>query len=144
VQKELARFQEWIKLSMANKKDASVSPQAWARCKKSADILRFLMISLKERMQILDKNFESFWGNINRASFESLRTVIEGSHTSLGANICTLLVKIRAWGEVFPDNDVGGPIKRSTFVITEIEPGLERLMMIENDARKKSGLTPLG
>jgi hypothetical protein len=95
-------------------------------------------------MQILDKNFESFWDNINGESFENLRTIIEASHTSLGANICALLVKIRAWGEVFPDNDIGGPIKRSTFMITEMEPGLERRMMIENDARKKNGLTPLG
>ena len=143
LQKEMQRFQEWIKASQANKKDASVSPQAWARCRKCADMLRFLAISLHERMQILDKNFENFWKNINKDSFVSLRKEIEENHTSIGATICTLSVKLRAWSEAFPDNIVGGPIKRSTFVITEMEPGLERLMLVENEARRKSKLTPL-
>lgn len=142
--KGMSRFQDWIKISQANKKDTSVSPQAWARCRKVADIMRFLAISLRERMQVLDKNFENFWKNINKQEFNNLRGGIEESHTSIGAALCTLSVKLRAWGEAFPDNDVGGPIKRSTFVITELEPGLDRLISVENEARRKSGLTPLG
>jgi hypothetical protein len=139
---QIERFLFWTS-ELKSHRDVSSSPRTMASCKKVEDSLRYISMSIRERLQRFQKGFELFWSDINKTSFNNLRQQIEENHASMGAVLCGLLVKMRGWTKEFPDNSVGGPAKKIKYVMTELEPGIERLKILENDARARLGLSPL-
>jgi hypothetical protein len=108
-----------------------------------ATLLRNLFTSTRDRMNKFKGSFESFWRDMNPTSFGRLRGQIEDNHDTMGAVLCGLGVKMRNWSSAFPDNTSGSPSTRIAYVTAELEPGLDQLMAIENDARVKLGLPKL-
>jgi hypothetical protein len=133
------RFLVWIK-ELREHKDVASSPQTAQSCRKVDEAMRFLVMSIRERLAKFELNFETFWKDINRQSFTRLRGQIEENHSSMGAVLCGLGVKLRGWGKEFSENNIGGPQKRAKYVVTDLEPGVEKLKVLETDARKKLGL----
>jgi hypothetical protein len=139
---EIERFLTWIH-ELQQVRDVKSSPRTMTSCKKTEETVRQLTISVRERMSQFNKAFHMFWNDINKESFVLLQKQVEENHDGMGAVLCGLLVKIRTWSYEFPDNTVGGPMKRATFVMTEIEPGLDKLKDLENLARRGLGLPPI-
>jgi hypothetical protein len=137
---DINRFWLWLG-DLRTQREVASSPRTLASCKKVEDSLRFLSTSIRERLAKFQNGFELFWGDINKQSFMKLRSDIEENHAGMGAVLCGLVVKTRNWSLEFPDNAVGGPQKRAQYVITELEPGLEQLKLMENEARSRIGLT---
>jgi len=137
---DINRFWLWLS-DLRTQREVATAHKTLASCKKVEDSLRFLSTSIRERLTKFQNGFEGFWGDINRPSFEKLRSEIEENHAGMGAVLCGLVVKMRNWSHEFPDNAIGGPLKRSQYVITELEPGLEHLKTMENEARARIGLT---
>ena len=138
----IIRILIWID-ELRHHRDITSTPQTLSSCKRTEDALKFLSTSLRERLGRLQYSFETFWKDINQQSFLNLRQQIEDNHASMGAVLCGLVVKLRNWEKTFPDNTVGGPVTRAKFVVTELEPGLERLKTLENVARMRLGLIPI-
>ncbi|MFN7113305.1 MAG: hypothetical protein ACK4PK_02995 [Alphaproteobacteria bacterium] len=139
---EIERFLQWIG-ELQQHRDIKSSPRMVNACRNTEDIVYKLTVSVRERMSRFNKAFHMFWSDINKDSFEQLRKQIEENHDGMGSVLCGLLVKVRSWSYEFPDNTVGSPAKRVTFVMTEIEPGLDKLKFFENEARKSIGLPPI-
>jgi hypothetical protein len=133
------RFLVWIK-DLQKQRDVTSSGQTVNSCRKVEENLRFLSTSMKERLNLFNAGFETFWVDINRRSFDDLRNQVEENHNSMGGVLCGLIVKMRNWAVEFPDNNAGGPQKRIKFVVSEMEPGLDKLRQLELDARKTLGL----
>jgi hypothetical protein len=133
------RFLAWVK-ELRDHKDVASSPQTAQSCRKVDEAMRFLIASIRDRLSKFEVSFEMFWKDINRESFATLRKQIEENHASMGAVLCGLGVKLRGWGKAFPDNNVGGPQKRAKYVVTDLEPGVEKLKAQEMEARRKLGL----
>lgn len=136
---EIERFLGWLKV-LREHKDVASSPQTAQSCRKVDDAMRYLVGSIRERLLKFHTSFEDFWRDINKNTFAALRGQIEENHSSMGSILCGLGVKIRNWSKEFPDNDVGGPQKRAKYVVTEMEPGIEKLRTLEAEARKKLAL----
>jgi len=139
VSPDIERFMIWIH-ELRTHRDTVASPKAAALCREVEETLRFLSGSLKERLAQFQTGFEKFWGDINRASFQQMRTQIEENHASMGSVLCGVIVKMHLWKKQFPDNNIGGPVTRLKFVTTELEPGLARLRELETEARQRLGL----
>lgn len=139
---DIDRFLIWTRELRAHR-DVSSSPNTANACKKAEETLRDVSGSIKERLARFHESFETFWRSINRASFDHLRGEIENNHTSMGSVLCGLVVKVRNWSAEFPDNTVGGPSTRAAFIMTEIAPGVEKLRLLENEARQRLGLPPM-
>lgn len=139
VQKDLERFLKWIK-ALQETREVTSNPRTLNSCKKVEDTMKFITASITDRLNRFQKGFEQFWGNISKESFEQLKKQVEENHASMGAVLCGLLVKVRAWAKDFPDDNVGSGAKRAQFVTTELEPGLEKIKILETDARKRLGL----
>lgn len=137
---DINRFWLWLG-DLRTHREVSSSPRTLASCKKVEESLRFLSTSIRERLSKFQAGFELFWGDINKESFGKLRQEIEENHAGMGAVLCGLVVKMRHWSAEFPDNAVGSPAKRSQYLVTELEPGLEQLKVMENEARTRIGLT---
>jgi hypothetical protein len=137
---DINRFWMWLG-DLRNRREVTASPRTVASCKKVEESLRFLSSSLRERLGKFRGAFEMFWEDMNRDSFMRLRRQIEDNHVGMGSVLCGLVVKMHSWAETFPDNAMGGPATRAQYLISEMEPGLEQLKAMENDARIKIGLT---
>ncbi len=138
-QPDVDRFLLWMQEVRASREAAS-SPSTIARCKQVEDILRFLANSIRARLAQFQDSFELFWTDINRQSFLQMRRQIEENHSSVGAVLCGLVVKMEMWKKEFPDAAVGGPSARIKFVLTEIEPGILKLRTLEQEARRALGM----
>lgn len=139
---EIERFLSWI-VELQQVRDIKSSSRTMNSCAKTEEHVRQLTASVRERMSRFNKAFHAFWANINRESFAQLQQQVEKNHDGMGAVLCGLLVKVRTWSYEFPDNTVGSPMKRATFVMTEMEPGLDKLKQLENTARRSIGLPPI-
>jgi hypothetical protein len=137
---DINRFWMWLG-DLRTRREVMSSARTVASCKKVEESLRFLTSSIRERLGRFRGAFEGFWGDMNSNSFERLRKEIEDNHVGMGAVLCGLVVKMHHWSQAFPDNEVGGPATRAQFLVSEMEPGLEQLKAMENDARARIGLT---
>jgi hypothetical protein len=140
---ELNRFWLWI-ADLKNQKEVSSSPGSMARCRKVMGMMRFLFISTRERLTQFRGAFDVFWDDMNPGSFAKLRRQIEDNHTSMGAVLCALGVKMRDWSQVFPDNRSASVAQRIQYIMAELEPGLDKLMGMENRAREQIGMKAAG
>lgn len=137
--RDIDRFLLWMGELRAHR-DTAASPKSAAQCKQVEDLMRYLSNSIRERLRHFQKGFQTFWADINPASFEQMRLQIEANHASMGSVLCGMIVKMNAWKKAFPDNTSGGPSTRLKFVVTELEPGLAKLKDLEVEARRKLGL----
>jgi hypothetical protein len=137
---DIARFWMWLG-DLRSQREIMYSSRTVMACKRVEESLRFLAGSIRERLARFKTSFEVFWTAMNRDSFEKLRRNIEENHVGMGSVLCGLVVKMHHWAHVFPANDIGGPATRAQFLVAEMEPGLEQLKMMENDARLKIGLS---
>lgn len=139
---DIDRFLFWIHELRAHR-DVTNSSQTALSCRKVEETMRFLSASIRERLMHFQMGFETFWGDISHESFEKLQQDVAANYASMGAVLCGLIVKMSSWAREFPNNTVGGPSTRIKFVIADLEPGLDFLKEMENDARRKLGLTPV-
>ncbi|MDE1152119.1 MAG: hypothetical protein PW788_06220 [Micavibrio sp.] len=137
---DVSRFWLWLN-ELRNLREDATSPRTLASARKVEESLRFISGSIRERLAIFQKGFDLFWTNISKESFAQLQKEVEENHAGMGAVLCGLVVKMRNWSQAFPDNDIGSPAKRAQYIITEMEPGLEQLKLLENDARGRIGLS---
>lgn len=136
---DIDRFLLWVYEAKSHR-DVMSSPKTLAHCKQVETAVRFLSMSIRERLEQLHASFEHFWQNINSKSFADLQRQIEENYASMGSVLCGLVVKMTRWRKEFPDNTKGSPVTRATFVISEMEPGILHLKDMENEARKRIGL----
>ncbi len=139
---DVDRFLFWVQ-DLRARRDTSASPKAATQCKEVEEMIRFLSNSIRERLAQFQYVFETFWKDINVATFHQMRQQIEENHASMGSVLCGLIVKMHLWKKEFPDNNVGGPSTRLKFVMTELEPGLDKLKALEIEARKRLGMKPV-
>lgn len=135
-------FFSWIHQTRTQREIMS-SAKMMAACESAEHVLQFINMSLHERLEKMQRNFTVFWNDINRSSFQKLQNEISDNHQSLGAVLCGLIVKMRTWEKEFPTANSGGPQQRAKFIVSELEPGLEKLKLLEQEARKKLGLTEI-
>jgi hypothetical protein len=137
---DINRFWLWLG-DLRSRREVISSPRTMTACRKIEESLRFLSSSIRERLGRFRGSFEVFWDDMNPQSFDKLRREIEDNHVGMGAVLCGLVVKMHGWSHAFPDNEQAGPATRAQYLISEMEPGMEQLKEMENDARTRIGLT---
>ena len=93
-----------------------------------------LMAAITGRFENFDRGTKHMWDNISAERFRRVEAVIRGYHTTIGGVLCALSVKMDAWGNLFPNMEVGGPGRRAEFIMTEMKQGMDRIQMIEDSA----------
>ncbi|MHA1599169.1 MAG: hypothetical protein ACTSV1_10645 [Alphaproteobacteria bacterium] len=93
-----------------------------------------LMIQISGRFETFDRSSKELWNEISAERFRKVKELIEGYHTTIGGVLCALSVKIDAWHALFPSKDIGGPVKRGEFILSEMKQGIDNIKKIEADA----------
>lgn len=85
--------------------------------------------TLEGHFTAFDRQTGAMWSNITAHSFHKLRTMIEGSHTTVGGVLCGLSVKLEAWHERFGTKDAG-LISQAEFIMSDMRQGMDLLLAI--------------
>lgn len=96
-----------------------------------------LSAHLKRLFEEFDSSTKDFWSDVSAERFRQVEALIESYHTTIGGVLCALSVKMSAWRNLFPRDSVGGPVKRSEFIMLEMRQGIEEVRNILKDAQER-------
>lgn len=103
-------------------------------CKQMQETINELMAATTGRFESFDRATKEMWSEISAARFRKVEKMIKGMHTTIGGVLCALSVKMDTWHRLFPEKNVGGPVKRSEFILSDMRQGIEKIMAIEAQA----------
>jgi hypothetical protein len=83
--------------------------------------------SISGRFEDFNKASKTMWNNLNAERFRAVKDMIQSYHTTIGGVLCGLTVKMIHWKRLFPDPELGGPVRRSEFIMSEMKQGLSRM-----------------
>jgi len=102
-------------------------PAVMKTCKLVENAVNGTCASLSGRFEDFNKASKSMWNNLDAERFQAVKDMIESYHTTIGSILCGLTVKMIHWKRLFPDPNLGGPVRRSEFIMSEMKQGLERM-----------------
>lgn len=111
-------------------------------CAMMLEVLETVMGTLKGRFTRFDRSTADLWSNVSAERFRKVQDLITSYHTTIGGVLCALTVKMDAWSRMFPSPEAGGPMKRADFIFTEMRPGFDRILRIEQAAPTMADLAP--
>ena len=109
-------------------------------CGEVERVINGLMAAITGRFENFDRSTKQMWDNISAERFRKVKELIESYHTTIGGVLCALSVKMDAWARLFPGKDVGGPVRRAEFIMSELKQGIENIQKIEDSAPMLSQL----
>jgi len=103
-------------------------------CKQMQETINELMAATTGRFESFDRASSQMWSEISAKRFRRVENLIKSMHTTIGGMLCALSVKMDTWNRLFPDKNVGGPVKRSEFVLSDMRQGIDKIIAIEANA----------
>ncbi len=117
------------------------NPYLMQTCTLIESTINERLASITGRFENFDLSSKDMWNNISAERFQKVKAMIVGYHTSIGGVLCALTVKMSAWSRLFPTAGVGGPMKRSEFVMLELRQGIENILKVDEAAPMLSALS---
>lgn len=93
-----------------------------------------LSAGISGRFENFDRSTKEMWNDISAERFRQVENLITRYHITIGGALCALTVKMAAWQKLFPNPDIGGPVRRAEFIMSDIKTGIESIMKIEDNA----------
>ena len=106
-------------------------PRLMDACDALEASLNDLIASVTGRFEAFSRNTDKMWENINAERFRKVEALIKAHHSTIGGILCGVGSKMSAWRMIFPDAEVGGPIRRSEVIMSEIMPGLDKIIKLD-------------
>ena len=103
-------------------------------CRVVEYTMNSMMAAVTGRFETFEHYTSSMWKSVDAMRFRQVKSFIEDYHTTIGATLCAVSVKMAAWTRKFPNKDTGGPARRSEFIIGEMKQGIDVLQEIEANA----------
>ncbi len=108
--------------------------QLMLTCEEMEKNFTELLTSVTGRLESFDRHTKDMWENLSAERFRKIERIIKAYHITMGGILCALTVKMDAWAEMFPRRNVGGPVRRADFIMTDIKHGLKRIRELERKA----------
>jgi len=86
-----------------------------------------VLTSVTRRLESFDQRTKDMWENLSAEQFRKIEATIKTFHQMMGGILCALTVKMDAWVELFPSRNVGGPGRRSEFIMSDMRAGMQRI-----------------
>ena len=93
--------------------------------------LNDLIASVTGRFEAFSHDTDKMWENINAERFRKVEALIKAHHSTIGGILCGVGSKMNVWRSAFQDADAGGPIGRSEVIMSEIAPGLGKIIKLD-------------
>ncbi len=103
------------------------NPTFLAASKEMQKTFSDVLTSVTLRLESFDKRTKDMWENLSAEQFRKIEATIKTFHQMMGGILCALTVKMDAWVELFPSRNVGGPGRRSEFIMSDMRAGMQRI-----------------
>lgn len=100
-------------------------------CDLVEEVINTMSATITGRLEVFEKRTREMWDHITQEEFRSVKTMIERYHVTIGAALCGLTVKMNSFARIFPRENVGGPMKRADFIMSEMVQGIELIRDVE-------------
>lgn len=118
-----------LKDNMQMRKDKSIMKNQ----ERAERTISALATRLSSRFDRFDQETEKMFQEISAERFQAFRDHIEQHHSTIGAILCILILKMNAWVERFPRPDDISPQKRAEFLMSEMIPALKKIQEVEKE-----------
>jgi hypothetical protein len=108
-------------------------------CDSLENDLNNLIAGITGRFESFNRNTDSMWENITAERFNSVQNLITTHHTTIGGVLCGLGSKMNTWRGVFPTADAGGPVSRAEVLLSDIVPGMDKIVALERSTPLATG-----
>ncbi len=98
------------------------------------------LANITGKIESFERGTNDMWREITGERFKRIELLIGQYHTSIGAALCAITVKMSAWSREFPTSSSGRAGRRAAFIMSDIRQGIELIANDENDAPLLSGL----
>ncbi len=106
-------------------------PNVVTTCNMMEATINTSLTELTNRFENFDRSSDTLWTELSAERYRKVVDLIRSHHTATGAVLCGLSVKLNAWLSLFPEPDMGGPIKRVEFLMSEMRQGFDRINHFE-------------
>ncbi len=106
-------------------------PRLMDACDSLESSLNDLIVSVTGRFEAFSRNTDKMWENINAERFRKVEALIKAHHSTIGGILCGVGSKMHAWRSSYQDAEKGGPIGRSVVIMSEIVPGLDKIIELD-------------
>ncbi len=106
-------------------------PRLMDACDSLEASLNDLIASVTGRFEAFTRDTEQMWENINAERFRKVEALIKAHHATIGGILCGVGGKMNAWRTAFKDAEAGGPIGRSEVILSDIVPGLDKIVKLD-------------
>jgi len=111
-----------------------------ATCSTMEATINTLLAEITGRFENFERNSQDMWSHLTAERFRQVVELVHRYHTTIGAVLCALSVKLSAWLTLFPDPEVGGPLKRVEFLMSDMRQGFDQMREIEDLAPMLSSI----
>lgn len=98
------------------------------------------LANISGKIESFERSTNDMWREITAERFKRIEQLISNYHTSIGAALCAITVKMSAWSREFPTPVAGGAGRRAAFIMSDIRQGIETISKDEGGAPLLSGL----
>lgn len=109
-------------------------PRLMDVCRSLENDMNNLIAGVTGRFESFNKNTDQMWENITAERFEEVRGLIASHHATIGGVLCGLGSKMNLWRSAFPTKDMGGPVSRAELLLSDIVPGMDKIVQLEQSA----------
>ncbi len=89
--------------------------------------------SVTGKLESFERSTNDMWRDLTAERFQRIEGLISRYHTSIGAALCAMSVKMTAWANQFPTSS-GGVGRRVAFIMSDMRQGLCQLETGQDDA----------
>jgi hypothetical protein len=100
-------------------------------CSSLENDLNNLIAGITGRFESFNQNTDAMWENITADRFQAVQNLITSHHAIIGGVLCGLGSKMNAWRANFPTADMGGPVSRAEILLSDIVPGMDKIVKLE-------------
>lgn len=102
-----------------------------AACKEVEQKLTTVTIEVGDILDMFRVQTENMWEQMSEGSLQRMEKMVTGYQSRVGGALCVITVKMDAWVERFPRQDVGGPTMRADFVMNTMRRGLDQVQSVQ-------------
>ncbi len=82
-------------------------------------------------MELFRIRTENMWSDMSQEKFDRMRDLINAHQTAIGATLCTIAVKLKAWATRFPRPKTAPLTGKVNFVVSDMLPGIGNIQSID-------------
>ncbi len=101
-------------------------------CGKVEQKLKMANAQIDGIMDVFRVRTENMWTDMSQEKFDAMKTLISNHQTAIGASLCAIVVKLKAWAARFPRPKISSTAEKMNFVVSEMLPGIDAIQPIES------------